>query len=128
MQQVTFAGKVTSGEGKGKQFVSLPWVQQQIKNQLGFFPFLGTLNLTLTPDSIKNKKLLKQVKAATIVPPKDFCTGLLYKAKIGNIECAVVFPQVENYPINKLEIIAPINLREKLKIKDGDVVNVSVLT
>ncbi len=126
MPQIKFAGVVTSGEGCGKKFVALPWVQRQIKAQLGFLPYLGTLNLILAEESAQQKKLFDSAKAMVIAPAEGFCAGLLFKATILSVECAVVLPQIKDYPENKLEIIAPVNLREKLKIKDGDVVNVSV--
>ena len=40
--------------------------------------------------------------------------------------CAVVIPQIEDYPENVLEIIASVNLRETLNLKDGEDVTVSV--
>lgn len=126
MQKLSFEGTITSGEGNGKKFLALPWVKQQIKNHLGFAPYLGTLNLQLTENSIQNKKHLKEEAAKKILPAQGYCAGWLFSASIKGIACAVVVPQVKKYPEKLLEIIAPVNLREKLKIKDGDVVNVSV--
>ncbi len=126
MQNLSFVGVVASGEGDGKKFLALPWVKKQIKAHLGFTPFLGTLNLLLTPASIQNKKNLGPALAKKILPTEGYCVGLLFQATIEGVTCAVVLPQVKGYPENMLEIIAPSNLRETLKIKDGDVVNVLV--
>ena len=52
--------------------------------------------------------------------------GLLFKASIAGLNCAVILPQIKNYPENILEIIAPVNLRDKLKVNDGDALTVSV--
>ena len=35
-------------------------------------------------------------------------------------------PLVPQYPENKVEIIAPVNIRETLSIKDWDLVNIEV--
>ncbi|MEM3712744.1 MAG: DUF120 domain-containing protein [Thermoproteota archaeon] len=40
---------------------------------------------------------------------------------------AVVIPRVPSYPKDMLEIIAPVNLRETLGLKDGDEIEVTVL-
>jgi riboflavin kinase, archaea type len=126
LKTITFEGKVITGEGKGKKYLARPWVQQQIEEKAGFTPFLGTLNLKLTSAGTERRKLLNQTKSATICPAEGYCSGLLFKASIAEVECAVVLPQVKSYPDNVLEVIASVNLRDKLKVKDGDEVVVSV--
>jgi riboflavin kinase, archaea type len=106
----------------------LPWVKRQIEGTLGFKPVLGTLNLQLTAASSLRKKQLDKTKAALIVPAKGFCVGLLFKASISGIACALILPEVEGYPENVLEIVAPVNLRKVLRLQDGDVVSISVQT
>jgi riboflavin kinase len=122
---LTFNGKATTGAGEGKKYLALPWVKEQINQTLGFSPYLGTLNLTLTRASLANKKLLKRSELK-IHPAEGYCLGLLFHASIHGTPCAVVVPQVDSYPENVLELIAPVNLREKLNLKDGDEVAVSV--
>jgi len=123
---LTFQGRVITGEGNGKKYLALLWVKQQVEQKLGFTPFLGTLNLKLSRANAERRKLLNNAKAATICPAEGYCVGLLFKASILGLEGAVVLPQVESYPENLLEVIASVNLRDKLKLKDGDAVTVSV--
>jgi CTP-dependent riboflavin kinase len=40
----------------------------------------------------------------------------------------IVLPTVADYPSDKVEIIAPVNLRDSLELKDGDLVEVTVFT
>ena len=61
-----------------------------------------------------------------VEPQADYCLGILFRACIDAVECAIVFPQMPNYPNDVLEIIAPVCLREKLKLADGDAVTVAV--
>ena len=126
MPKILFKGTVFSGTGEGRKFIDLPWVKQQIKEKLGFTPYSGTLNIRLSKDSVKQKKLLESAKRMEINPEKGYCTGLLIKAKIGSLECAIVVPQVPNYPSDVIEIIAPVYLRERLSIADGSEVAVTV--
>lgn len=118
------AGTVFSGKGEGKKFTNLSWVEQQIKDKLHFTPFPGTLNIHLEKEN--QKKQLDAADSMMIIPKKGYCYGKLFKAQINGLECGIVIPQTPNYPNNVLEIIAPVYLREKLKLKDGSKVVVTL--
>jgi riboflavin kinase len=126
LPKIVFKGTVFSGNGEGRKFIELPWVKQQIQEKLGFTPYPGTLNIRLAEDSVEQKKMLEKAKRLEVIPEKGYCIGLLIKAKIGSLECAIVIPQVPNYPSDVLEVIAPVYLRERLKIADGSEVTVTV--
>ena len=61
-----------------------------------------------------------------ICPADGYCNGLLFKAFICTLECAIVVPEVAGYPKTLLEIIAPVNLRETLQLEDGGEVTITV--
>jgi riboflavin kinase len=126
LKEVEFRGKVSSGKGEGRRFLGFPWVRQQIKDKLGFTPYTGTFNLTLSAESSKRKKLLEEAGVLKICPPEGYCTGLLFKASIRNFECGVVIPEVEGYPHDVLEVVASVNLKQKFKLNDGDEITVRV--
>jgi riboflavin kinase len=126
LKNVKFTGIVFSGNGEGKKFLELPWVKQQIEQKLGFTPYPGTLNVTLSEESAKLKKLLEKAPSTKICPADGYCSGLLFKAFIGTMECTIVVPEVAGYPKELLELIAPVNLREALRLEDGDEVMVTV--
>jgi riboflavin kinase, archaea type len=126
LQKVVFKGTVFSGKGEGRKFIDLPWVKGQIKEKLGFTPYLGTLNIRLSKESVKQKKLLEKAERLEVCPEKGYCTGILIKAKVEGLECGVIIPQVPNYIDEVLEVIAPWCLRDRLKIEDGDEVTVIV--
>ncbi len=119
-------GMVFTGEGSGKKYLALPWVKQQLKEKLGYTPYLGTLNLKLTPESVKHKQNLLKSKSSVISPAEGFCVGLLFKASVDDIDSAIIIPQVQGYPEIVLEVIAPVKLRKALKLKDGDEVTVVI--
>ena len=126
MGKIIFKGTVFSGTGEGRKFIDLPWVKRQIEEKLGFTPYSGTLNIRLSKESAKQKKLLENAKRLKVYPEKGYCTGILIKANIDSLECAIIIPQVTNYPSDILEVIAPWYLRERLKITDGSEVTVTV--
>jgi riboflavin kinase len=57
---------------------------------------------------------------------RTFGAGKCYLITINGIKSAVIIPERTHYPANLLEIIAPVNLREKLHLRDGDEVNIIV--
>jgi len=127
MKTLKLKGTVSSGEGTGKKFVSLSWVKKQLTEKLGFTPYPGTLNLILTPTQIAEKQKLKEVEAIKIDPEENFCRGRCFKALVmGRVQGALIIPEIPNYPENLVEILAPVNLRRALGLKDGDVVDLTV--
>jgi len=121
-------GKVFSGRGEGAKFIKLPWVRKQIVKTLGFIPYLGTLNLRLPKESLALKNFLKKTKGVEISPTMGFCCGKCFKAYLtGNLKCAVVIPEIANYPEDTIEVIASMNLRKRLQLKDGDTIEIKIL-
>jgi riboflavin kinase len=125
LSETVFKGTVFSGTGEGRKFIDLPWVKQQIQEKLGFTPYSGTLNIRLTKESMKQKNQLENAKQLEISPEKGYCTGKLIKARIDSVECAIVIPQIPNYPSDIIEVIAPWYLRGLLKLTDGSEVTVT---
>jgi riboflavin kinase len=126
LDKIALNGTVSHGGGEGKKFLELPWVKRQIHEKLGFTPYPGTLNVKLSQESAEHKKLLEKAHSFEVCPAEGYCRGMLIRASIGTLECAVVVPEVAGYPANLLEIIAALNLRETLQLEDGDEVTVTV--
>lgn len=123
--RIELSGEVTSGLREGGKYLGLAWVQVQIEEKLGFFPYSGTLNLRLDGESVKRRGLLKEYQALKLCR-NGFCTGFLFKASVNELTCGIVIPQVANYPEDELEIVANENLRKKLVLHDGDKIKVTV--
>jgi CTP-dependent riboflavin kinase len=119
LANICLKGKVYTGKGEGKKFVTLPWVEHQIKEKLGFVPFAGTLNIRLNREGLANKKMLTESSRIEITPEKGYCKGVLIKAKITGLDCAVIIPLVEGYPPDVVEVISPVFLRQRLNLADG---------
>jgi riboflavin kinase len=126
LPNLVFVGTVFSGEGNGKIFVEMPWVKRQIEEKLGFSPYLGTLNLRLSGKNVDMRSLLKTEGGLVVEPEAGYYPGVLFRATIDVLECAVVIPIMPNYPNDILEVIAPVCLRKHLKLADGSEVAVSV--
>ena len=127
MPEIAFKGTVFSGTGEGRKFIALPWVKRQIEEKLGFTPYPGTLNIRLTREGVLQKDKLEKAEKFEIKPAEGYCSGTLFKARIDGLICGVVSPKVPSYPKDELEVIAPLNLRERLKLADGCAVCVGVI-
>ena len=87
---------------------------------------MGTLNLRLIGKEVEKRGLLETTGSMTVEPQTGYYSGLLFRATIDALECAVVIPIMPNYPRDVLEVIAPVYLRGSLKLVDGSLVAVSV--
>ena len=119
-----FRGRVVSGLGFGKFYVTLPWVVAQIEEKFGFTPYPGTLNLKVEKDV---RSFVEEKARVEIEPAKGFCRGLAAEVFIGEtIRAVVIIPKVADYPEDLIELVAAENLRLKFNLKDGDEVTVKL--
>jgi len=121
-EQREIAGVVCSGLGEGAMFTQLPWVQAEFRAKLGFVPSPGTLNLQMTDRRWRELYVVLAREAGIpIVPAEGFCAARCFRVTLGDtVEGAIVIPEVEGYPDDKVEIIAPVSIRERLGLQDGD--------
>lgn len=126
-------GRVFSGLGEGAYYMSKENYRRQFIERLGFDPYPGTLNLKITnsEDIVKLRDELDAHPGIKIegFRDKDRTYGPVkcFHAIIGGKErCAVLFAFRSHYGRDVLEIIAPLCLRERLGLKDGDKVSVEI--
>ena len=123
------AGKVITGLGEGQYYISLEGYRMQFIKKLGFTPYPGTLNLKLDTQSIDiRKKISPNIKISGFTKDnRTFGNGSCFDVMIEDIRGAVIVPERTHYPEDIIEIIAPVNLREYLKVRDGSNVEVEIL-
>jgi len=131
---VTLEGTLFSGLGEGAYYVTKEGYRKQFMEKLGFDPYPGTLNLKLTTEyDVKTMSELEAYPAIEIQGFKDesrtFGPVKCYPATINNkVKGAVIYAMRSHYNTSVLEIIAPVFLRGRLKLKDGNKVKVEILT
>lgn len=123
------SGVVFSDLGQAGAFMSLDWVQKTLRERLGFSPYPATLNLRLSSEEAALwKEIQNEMESLDLPPPEPaFCSARLFRV---GIECpesggvrlmgAVLVPQMDDYPSDKVEVIAPLRLKDGLGIRDGD--------
>lgn len=124
------SGKVVSGFGVGKYYLSFVEYKKQIQEIFGFEPYEGTLNIELSPRETTRKiQFLKNSKPILIKgfvkDKRTFGDLFAYPCKIKEIICVIIVPSYTQHPPNILEVIAPVNLKNIVDKKLGDTINIS---
>jgi len=116
-------GVLRSGLGEGRYYLSLEPYKKIIKNALNFVPYPGTFNLEIDENDIWKRDLLM---SRAIVLPSFEADGRryggmsLYPCFVDKFYSAIVFPERTHHKNNIVELISNVNLRKRLKKKDGD--------
>ena len=127
---LVITGKVVSGTGEGAYFTQIDWVQQQCDEKLGFKPYPGTLNLEIFKEFLPAVEILVRQKGIELISPDPkFCNAVVFKASLGDVNGAIIFPEekVRVHPKNIIEIIAPLNIKASLKVEDGDSLKITII-
>lgn len=121
-QQKTLKGVVKNGLGEGRFYMSQEQYKKQFQSILGFVPYPGTLNL----------KVDKSAAAAFLAAKHQHdIAGFATKERtFGGLKCypvvlakkmkgAIIIPDRSMRALDTVEIIAPIYLRQILKLENG---------
>ncbi len=126
---VAIHGAVQSGMGEGGYYICQAGYMNQFADKLGFTPFEGTLNVHVDPEDIGKLDMIMGLAGIQIVGFSDngrsFGNVIAYKAKIHNIDCAIVVPERSHY-VDVIEIICQYHLRRTLSLEDGMKVDIKV--
>jgi CTP-dependent riboflavin kinase len=125
-------GRIFSGMGEGAFFTCLEWVNRQCQEKLNFIPFPGTLNLRVEDEYLDIVIKLKEKEGILLMSPTpEFCHAKCFPVFIGSVRGAIIVPQAEHFtnevhPPEVIEIIAPVNIKETLSVKDEDEIIIEV--
>jgi len=107
-------GRVMSGVGKGRYYVKQKPYFTLFKSLLNHEPYLGTLNIEVSDGELRISDLPHRFK------PCEFGEIKYALGEIGDLKILVLRPVKSIHPENVFEIVAPINLREHFRLRDGD--------
>lgn len=122
---------IFSDLGQASSFMALDWVMKALQNNLGFKPYPATLNLRpKTTEDAETWDFIQRETEGILLSPGDnaFCSARLFPVRIENpagatqssLKGAVLLPEVSGYPRDKIEVIAPVRLKDELRVRDGD--------
>ena len=125
-------GVIFSDLGQASSFMALEWVQHALKKSLGFAPFPATLNVRPeTSEDLRAWEAVQTDLGGVSLPAGEggFCSARLFPVQIYRRAAgtrkktaagAVLLPEVTGYPKDKIEIVAPVRLKDELGVDDGD--------
>ena len=127
MERMT--GIIFSDLGQASSFMALDWVQDLLKQRLGYHPFPATLNVR--PKDAEDAQVWQRVQSdhagTPLTPASDgHCGAKLYRVEIyrtaegAKVGGAILLPEVNDYPKDKIEIVAPMRLKDHFGVDDGD--------
>ena len=124
-------GQLSTGIGQGKHFTGLEWARQQFMDKLGIDPFPGTINVIVgDSESMKVWNRLKGTPGVRIDNPNHGphdCDARCYPVSIeGQIDGAIVLPEVPGYSPVQIEVISAIGVRGTLGMVDGDLLMLEI--
>jgi len=130
--ELSFEGRLVSGMGEGKYYISQEGYLSQFEEKLGFMPYKGTLNLLLEKE--EDMRIRQRLEGSPHILVEGFSDGSrtfgavkCYRAQMNGIAGALIMPLRTHHPKNVIELISPEYLRGRLKLREGDYVHVKVL-
>jgi CTP-dependent riboflavin kinase len=132
-------GVIFSDLGRASSFMALDWVRQALQQSLGFVPYPATLNLRpKEPDDLQIwEAVRKQSRRLRLAPEAGgFCNAQLFpieihgplNARVRKVKGAVLLPEIREYPKDKIEVVAPVRLKDEFGVQDGDQVTLEFLS
>ena len=125
MQVDLMRGKILSGLGQAQYFLTREGYSRQFAAKLGFVPFPGTLNVLLE-EPFPAEGTAIEIESFT-EEGRTFGACRCRRILLNGIAAAAVRPEKSRYPPELIEVIAPVQLRLALGLKDGDSVEVVLI-
>ncbi len=124
----SFAGSVCCGLGEGSRYTER--YSKEFKRSLGTDFFPGTLNVAVRQKPDFSAFDLNSIRIGGFTENGEtFHAVLLIPATVAFAEkrarCYITIPEKTRHK-NQVEIVAGVNLREKLRVSDGDVVEIII--
>jgi CTP-dependent riboflavin kinase len=127
----TIQGIIFSDLGLASRFMALDWVQKGLTDCLGFAPFPATLNVRPAhqEDAVAWESIQNDARLYSHMPGHEgSCLARVYRIEIQagagdgyhRTPGAVLLPEVKDYPKDKIEIVAPMRLKDAFGVRDGD--------
>lgn len=124
-------GTVTSGFGKGKEFLSLEGYARQFDELLGYEPYPGTLNLDVSRSIRSDLEALDSIAVEGWEDgDRSFGAVDCYPASVPErserITLHLIVPRRTDHDHSTAELVSPTRLRERLDLSDGDTLEIRV--
>jgi riboflavin kinase len=125
-------GTVTSGLGRGKDFVTMDGYSEQFRAKFGYEPYPGTLNVALPEEQTnafdgRDRTVIEEWSDGETTYGAVDCYPATIASNSNEPEsCYVIVPRRTDHDASTLEIVAPVKLRSALELADDATVTVNL--
>jgi len=115
-------GRLVRGLGQAAHFTRIDWVRRQLVELAGIDPYPGTVNLLLDGDTDRRRWRSWCEEGGSTLAREDpsSCESACHLVRVeGRVPAAIVVPQVDGYPRDKVELVAALPLRRHLALEEG---------
>jgi riboflavin kinase, archaea type len=127
--KISFSGKVASGLGEGRYYLSQPGYVVQFSERLGYAPYPGTLNVRLDGPALRKAHLVGSWTGLRIdgfeAAGRTFGGATCFPARMNGHPCHLIHPDRTHYQ-DVVEFVAADCLREALRLQDDDPVQLDI--
>jgi riboflavin kinase len=127
--KVSLRGKVASGLGEGRYYLSQPGYVLQFTERLGYTPYPGTLNVRVGHEALRRASLVSEWTGVRVdgfhASGRTFGGATCFPARMNGHPCHLIHPDRSHYK-DVIEFIARDRLRDSLHLKDNDEVEISI--
>ena len=127
--KISFSGKVASGLGEGRYYLSQPGYVVQFTERLGYVPYPGTLNVRVDGPALRKVELVGSWTGLRIdgfqASGRTFGGATCFPARMNGHPCHMIHPDRTHYQ-DVVEFVAPDCLRDALAVKDDDPVQLDI--
>jgi riboflavin kinase, archaea type len=120
-------GRVASGLGEGRYYLSQPGYVIQFSERLGYAPYPGTLNVRVDAATLRTLSVVSGWTGQRIdgfeASGRTFGGATCHAARMNGRPCHLIRPDRSHYK-DVVEFIAPERLRDALHLVDGQSVRV----
>lgn len=128
-ERFVIRGRVVTGLGEGRYYISREGYRKAFGSLLGFDPFPGTLNVEVEPLDREKVAELRDMDGLMIhefqSEGRTFGAVKCFRASIRGVEAAAIFP-LRSHHVHVLELVSPVGLRDTLGLADGTEVQVTL--
>lgn len=129
MTNTRVRGRVVPGLREAAGFTQLDWVREQLIAKFGLDPYPGTLNLRIEEaESLAIWQVAVASAQLTIDPPDPaFCQALgIHGTLAERIAVVALVPHVEDYPPDKVELLAGCHVKQTLDVDDDAILELDL--
>lgn len=127
--KLSFTGRVCSGLGEGRYYLSQPGYVVQFSERLGYAPYPGTLNVRVAGEALRKVGLLGSWTGIRIdgfhASGRTFGGVACFAARLNGHACHLIHPDRSHYE-DVVEFVAADCLRDSLHVRDDDSVQIDL--